>query len=99
VSDFSHFGEENGDRLPDVISRADHRLGSGWTIVRDGDQHDLDAALAVHELAMDGDTVASIEVWASAGAGRLEVISGIELTRGDCLALEMRLIAIAAAES
>ena len=34
--------------------------GPGWVIVGDADRDDLDAALAVHELAMDGDTIASI---------------------------------------
>ncbi len=36
--------------------------GPGWTLVGDGDQQDLDASLAVHELAMHGDTIASIEI-------------------------------------
>ena len=73
--------------------------GPGWVIVPGQDQDDLDAALGVHELAMDCDTVASIEISTSTGTGRLEICAGIELTRGDCLAHAKRLIEIAAAGS
>ncbi len=73
--------------------------GPGWVIVRDRDQDDLDAALAVHELATDGGTVASLEISTSTGRGRLDVAAGIELTRGDCLALARRLLEIAADEA
>ena len=73
--------------------------GPGWVIVPGRDQDDLDAALGVHELAMDCETVASIEISTSAGTGRLDVVAGIELTRGDCLVLAKRLLEIAAAGS
>ncbi len=72
--------------------------GPGWALVGDGEQQDLDASLAVHELAMDGDTIASIEISTSAGTRRLDVSAGIELTRGDCLALATRLLEIAASD-
>ena len=73
--------------------------GPGWTVVSDGDQRDFDAALAVQEVAMDGATVASIEISTSTGSGDFDVVAGIELTRGDCLALATRLLAIAADET
>jgi hypothetical protein len=47
---------------------------------------------------MDGDTVASIEIWTSAGLGRSNIVAGIELTPGDCLALAGKLLEVVEAK-
>ena len=84
---------------PTLAAEPTIEWGPGWSILGDGDQRDLDAALSTHELSLDGGTIASLEITTSAGASRAEGTAGIELTRQDCVVLATRLLAIAAASS